>query len=136
MKFQLNFDSSTSRCKRKAKKWFLIFKTALGKMLASANGNESMENQTRWMGWYWKQKPTWRKDLITYSSHTWIMFSFIDWLSFGGGWGGGRLKLDFQGQGGRIIFNVARARGGSWKFDNFRGRHMCIVPVGINRFSN
>ena len=42
------------------------------------------------------------------------MFSFIDWLSFGeGGWGGGRLKLDVQGQGGRIIFNVARARGGS-----------------------
>ena len=41
------------------------------------------------------------------------MFSFIDWLSFGeGGWGGGRLKLDVQGQGGRIILNVARARGG------------------------
>ena len=31
------------------------------------------------MSWYWKQKPTWRKDLITYNGHPWIMFSF-NWL--------------------------------------------------------
>ena len=28
------------------------------------------------MSWYWKWNPTRRKDLITYSSHPWIMFSF------------------------------------------------------------
>ena len=31
------------------------------------------------MSWYWKRKPTWRKDLITCNSHSWIMFSF-KWL--------------------------------------------------------
>ena len=31
------------------------------------------------MSCYWKRKPTWRKDLITYNSHHWIMFSF-NWL--------------------------------------------------------
>ena len=31
------------------------------------------------MSWYWEQKPTWRKDLITCNSHPWIMFSF-NWL--------------------------------------------------------
>ena len=29
--------------------------------------------------WYWKWKPTWRKDVITYNSNPWILFSF-NWL--------------------------------------------------------
>ena len=40
---------------------------------------KSIESQARLMSWYWKWKPTWRKGLITYSSHPWIMFSF-NWL--------------------------------------------------------
>ena len=40
------------------------------------NKNKSKEKQTRLMSWYWKRKPTWRKDLTTYNNHPWIMFSF------------------------------------------------------------
>ena len=59
------------------------------------------ESQTRLMSWYWKRKPTWRKDLITYNSYSWIMFLF-NWLIGEGR--GVRLKLDVQGQvGGRIL---------------------------------
>ena len=46
------------------------------------------------MGWYWKRKPTWRKDLITYNSHPWIVVSFnwlvIIWTKW---WGGGLSKI-------------------------------------------
>ena len=55
------------------------------------------------MSWYWKQKPTWRKNLTTYNSHPWIMFCF-NWLVII--WRGRRvrLKLDVQGQGdGRTL---------------------------------
>ena len=65
------------------------------------NEKKSKESQTRLMSWYWKRKVTWRKDLITYKSHPWIMFSF-NWLVII--WRGRVcLKLDVQGQGsGRI----------------------------------
>ena len=43
---------------------------------ASAKWKKPKESQTRLMSWYWKGKPTWRKDLITYNSHPWIMLSF------------------------------------------------------------
>ena len=39
------------------------------------------------------------------------------------------LKLDAQGQGGGEISAVdGQGCLGSWKLDNFHGRHMCIVP--------
>ena len=66
-----------------------------------------MESQTSLMSWHWKRKPTWRKNLITYNSYPWIMFSF-NWLVII--WteeGGIRLKLDVQGQGGGRILDVA-----------------------------
>ena len=49
------------------------------------NEKKSKKSQTRLMSWYWKQKLTWSKDLITCNSHLWIMFFFflINWLSFG-----------------------------------------------------
>ena len=60
------------------------------------------KSQTRLMSWYRNRKSTWRKDLMTYNSHPWIMFSF-NWLVITLR-GGVRLKLDFQGQGsGRIL---------------------------------
>ena len=62
---------------------------------------KSKENQTRLMRWYWKRKPTWRKDLTTHNSHL-RCFLLNDWLSFGKA----RLKLDIQGQGGRSILDV------------------------------
>ena len=40
------------------------------------------------------------------------MFSLIDWLSFGEKEEGIRLKLDVQGQGGRIILDVDVQEGG------------------------
>ena len=43
------------------------------------NEKKSKESQMRLMSWYWKRKLTWRKDLITYNVHPWIMFSF-NWL--------------------------------------------------------
>ena len=43
------------------------------------NENKSQGSQTRLMRWYWKRKSTWRKDLITYNSHPWIVLSF-NWL--------------------------------------------------------
>ena len=45
----------------------------------SVNGKKSKKSQTRLMGWYWRRKPTWRKDLITFNSHPWTIFSF-NWL--------------------------------------------------------
>ena len=92
------------------------------------NGKKSMESQTREKSWYWKQKTTLRKDLITYDSHPWIMFSFI-WLVIIWRWRVVHLKLDVQSQGGGRILDVAgQARWGSWKLDNFHGHDMCIVP--------
>ena len=49
-----------------------------------------------------------------------------------------RLKLAVQGQRGRRMLDVDGGQegrgvgggGGSWKFYNFHGRHMCIVPYG------
>ena len=73
------------------------------------NEKKSKESQTRLMSWYWKRKPTWRKDLITYNSHPWKLFSFngltIIWRE------GARLKLDVQGQGGGGILDVDGQRG-------------------------
>ena len=71
---------------------------------ASAKWKKSKESETRLMGWYWKRKPIWRKGLITYNSHPWIMFSF-NWLViiwrvvF-------HLKLDVQGQRGKKNLDV------------------------------
>ena len=51
-----------------------------------------MESQTKLMSWYWEQKLTWGKDLITCNVHPWIMFSF-NWLVIIWRWfveGGGR----------------------------------------------
>ena len=52
------------------------------------------------MSLYWKQKPTWRKDLITYNSYPWIMFSF-KWLFII--WRGGS------------SFEIGRIRSRGWK---------------------
>ena len=49
------------------------------------NEKKSMESQTELMGWYWNRKPTWRKDMITYNSHPWIVFSFNRLVLFGEG---------------------------------------------------
>ena len=67
---------------------------------------KSKENQTRLMRWYWKRKPTWRKDLTAYNSHLGC-FLLNDWLSFGKA----RLKLDVQGQGGQKHFGCRWTRG-------------------------
>ena len=96
------------------------------------NEKKTKESQTRLISWYWKRKPAWRKDLITCNNHPWIIFSFnwsvIIWRERvrGGGfvWNwASKVKgveefLGVDGQGG----------GGSWKLDNFHGRHMCIIP--------
>ena len=91
------------------------------------NEKKSKESQTRSTSWYWKRKPTWRKDLIKYNSHPWIMLSF-NWLVII--WREGvRLKLDVQGQGGGRILDLDGQRG--WvvlKIGHFHGRHMCIIP--------
>ena len=42
---------------------------------------------------------------------------------------GVRLNLDVQCEGGGKVLDVDVMEGrGSWKLDNFHGRHMCIVP--------
>ena len=57
-----------------------------------------------------------------------LSFNWIDWLPFGGG-GGLHLKLDVQRQGvGRFSDVDEQGSWGSWKLDNFHGRHMCIIP--------
>ena len=76
------------------------------------------------MNWYWKRKQTWKKDLITYNTHPWIMFSF-NWLVII--WRGRRFTwglLTWR----RFNFGRRWARElGSWKLGNFLGRHMCII---------
>ena len=78
------------------------------------------------MSWYWKQKPTWRKDLITYNSHPCIMFSF-NWLVII--WRGGFVwnwtcKVKRMEE---LWTYIDKGGDGSWKLDNFHGRHMCII---------
>ena len=51
------------------------------------------------MSWCWTRILTWRKDLITYNSYPWIMFSF-NWLVII--W---TKNLDVDGQGGRGSWN-------------------------------
>ena len=76
------------------------------------NKTKSMESRTKLMSWYWKGKPNWRKDLITYNSHPRITFLFnclvIIWRGRGF-----RLKLDVQGQGVGRILDVAGQ--GGWR---------------------
>ena len=92
------------------------------------NEKKSKESQARLTSWYWKREPSWRKDLITYNNHSWIMFSF-NWLFII--WKGGiRLKLNAQDQKGGRILDLDRQGGGYWKLDSFHGRHMCITPKG------
>ena len=44
-------------------------------------------------------------------------------------WFVGDGMLDVQGRGGEKILDVdGQGCVGSWKLDNFHGRHMCIVP--------
>ena len=62
------------------KRYFWFFKIALETILASAKWKEVSEQPDRIVSWYWKRKPTWRKDLITYNSHPRIMFPF-NWLA-------------------------------------------------------
>ena len=99
VRLQLNFDPSPSfRYKRKAKKELFNFLNLLWvRDLLQLKQKKSMETQTRLMSWYWKQKPTWRKGLITYNSHLWSEFSF-NWY-FGEGGRGFRLRLEVQGKG-------------------------------------
>ena len=40
------------------------------------NKKKSKESQKKLMSSHWKRKLTWRKDLITYNSHPWIMLFF------------------------------------------------------------
>ena len=88
------------------------------------NEKKSKEGETKLMNWYWKRKQTWKKDLITYDTHPWIMFSF-NWLVII--WRGRRFTwglLTWR----RFNFGRRWARElGSWKLDNFLGRHMCII---------
>ena len=92
---------------------------------------KSKLSQMTLISWYWKQKLTRRKHLITYNSHPWIMFSFnllvvIIWR--GGVW----LKLDVQIQGGWGILDIDGQVGrGSCKLCNFHWCHMCIIPCSI-----
>ena len=45
------------------------------------------------------------------------------------------LKLDVQGEGGRSILKVDGQGGwGSWKLDNFQGRHIYIIPKIITLY--
>ena len=68
-----------------------------------------------------------RPDTIEQSSLDYVFIS-IDWLSFGER-GGVRLTLDVQGRGRETFWTQLDKGGeGSWKLDNFHGRHMCFVP--------
>ena len=76
------------------------------------NEKKWKENESWLMSLYWKRKPTWKKDLV------------IIWREKV------CLKLDVQGQGGELILDLdgQGGGGGSWKLNNFHGRHMCIIP--------
>ena len=104
VRFQLNLNPSTFfRSGRKAiKEVFNFLKLFLGRDWLQLNEKKSVESHTRLMSWYWKQKPTWRKDLLIYISHSWIMFSGYHLER-----GRGRLKLYVQGQGGKIVLVVS-----------------------------
>ena len=88
------------------------------------NEKKSKESQTRLMSWYWKRKLTWKKDLITYNSHPWIMYSF-NWLViiWRGEEGGGVLSFEIRHPRSTGWRNFGRkwTRGWeSWKLDNFQ----------------
>ena len=85
------------------------------------------------MSWYWKQKLTWRKGLITYNSHPWVRFSFnwlvIIWRRRGGGRGfvwnwtskvkGVEEFWTYMGKGG----------GGSWKLRTISMNVICVSSL-------
>ena len=104
------------------KRRFLIFRTTAHTKVSSheeedikvrlqLNEKKSKESQTRLMGWYWKRKPTWRKDLITYNSHPWIMFSF-NWLAII--WIGALSEIGRPKSRAWKNFGRRRARGVGW----------------------
>ena len=96
------------------------------------NRKKPMESlKTRLMSWYWKRKPTWRKDLITYSSHPWVMFSFT-WMTIIWREGYGD-SFEIGRQRSRGWKNFGRGGQERWgrgvlKIGHFLGRHMFIVP--------
>ena len=66
----------------------------------------------------------------SFTCTVWLFPSFLERVE---GLGGG-LKLDVQGQGGKLL-DVDRqgvGGGGSWQSDNFPERHMCITPYNIH----
>ena len=81
----------------------------------------------------WKGKLTWRKDLITYNSHPWIMFSFnwfvIIWR------GKGSFKMGRPTSMGWKNFERRWTRGKT-QMDNFHGRHKCIISYLRHKFIN
>ena len=94
---------------------------------------------TLWQRYYQvltQRKSIWRKDLITYNSHLWIMFSFIFLVMI---WKRGNL-FDHGGLRSRGWTNFERkwtsGKGSvSWKLDNFHERHICIVICNPSRCS-
>ena len=122
------------RSKRKVKKGFLIFEnSSKDKIGFGKKRKKSMESQRRLMSWYWKQKLTWRKELITYNRHQWIMASF-NWLVIfwrGRGWWQWRFDWNrtYKVNGvGKFWTYLDKEDGWFSKLDHFHGRHMCIVP--------
>ena len=73
------------------------------------------------------------KDLITYNSHPWIMFSFNWLVIICRGKGGGSFEIGRPRSTGWKDFGRkwTRGVGGSWKLDNFHGRHMYIISYNI-----
>ena len=74
-------------------------------MRLQLNEKKSKGSQTRWLSWYWKRKPTWRKDLITYKSYPWIILFFnwfvIIWKEWGGGGSQGSFEIGRSRSRGR-----------------------------------
>ena len=89
------------------------------------NEKKWKKSQTWLMSLYWKRKPIWKKDLITYSSYPWIMFFWMIGYYLERGV---RLKLNVQGQGGERILDIDGQGSWSWKLGNFHGRHICSIP--------
>ena len=131
VKLQLNHDPSTSfRCKRKAKKRFLVFlKISLGTRLASAKLKEVSRKPDKINKLKLKTKADMKERPDNIKSHPLVMFSFNCLVIICRGRASVYLRLDVQGQGsGRILNVAAQGVGGSWKLDNCHGCHMCIVP--------
>ena len=70
-------------------------------------------------------------NLITYKSHSWIMFSF-HWLFItwrGEGWEDS-FEIGHPKTRGWKKFGRTWTRGlGTWILDNFHGRHMCLISL-------